>query len=105
AHRSEDGPHRILGRSQRQGRLRLIHEPDDVHQQARWVTRMARLAAVDHDADWVINAAPEEWCGPPGGAPPPTFTSLPDEVTVLVAQRYNFVLRPDDGRPFHERMQ
>ena len=47
---SVDGSLAILQRYERQGRLQLIQEPEHTHDQAVWVTRMARIAA-DHGAD------------------------------------------------------
>ena len=35
------------------GACRLLREPGKDMRQAEWVTRMARLAAAEHDADWV----------------------------------------------------
>lgn len=43
--RSEDATVSILEDYERQGVLRLLHEPADDYSQGRWVTRMARLAA------------------------------------------------------------
>src|SRR5262245_7641338 len=53
-HRSEDGTTEILERYEREGRLRLLHEGGAEVRQEEWVTRMARLAATEHGADWVL---------------------------------------------------
>ena len=111
--RSEDGTVGILEEYERSGVLRLIHEADDDYAQGRWVTRMARLAASEHGADWVINNdADEFWC-PLSGDLRSTFQSVPDGTDAVLLPRFNFVVPADPGdvpdapadqRPFHERM-
>ena len=52
---SVDGTVEILRSYEARGLVRIIVERTDDYSQGRWVTRMARLAATEHDADWVIN--------------------------------------------------
>src|SRR5438067_10045233 len=65
---SRDGTTEILESYSRDGCLHLIREDGEDMRQGAWVTRMARLAATDFGADWVLNSdADEFWCS--HGAP------------------------------------
>lgn len=101
---SVDATPDILSRYERRGLLRLLHERRDDYAQAEWVTRMARLAAGE-GADWVINCDADEFWWPLDAPDLKTvLAAVPDDVAVVSAERRNFPPRPDDGRPFYERM-
>jgi len=102
--RSEDGTTGILERYEREGGLRLLREPGDDLRQSEWVTRMARLAATDHGADWVLNADADEFWWPRGGSLKDVFAAVPAGYGVVRAAWRNFVPRPDGHRFFAERM-
>ena len=102
--RSEDGTTEILERYAREGHLHLIHEPGDDLRQSEWVTRMARFAADELGADWVINADADEFWWPRGGDFRALFATVPDRFGVLRGAWRNFVPRPDDDRVFADRM-
>ena len=106
--RSEDATAAILRRYERAGRLHYIYEPDDTYAQHEWVTRMARLAATEFGADWVINSdADEFWWPEAGGSLKDVLAAVPAEVAGLQAARSNFVPLPDEaltGVPFWEAM-
>jgi hypothetical protein len=72
------------------GRLRVIHEPSDDYSQHRWVTRMARMAASEYEADWVINNDADEFWWPKMGSLKEAFTKLPKEVNAINVQRLNY---------------
>ena len=92
---SVDGTRDILLKYERSGILRYIWQPEDIHAQGEWVTHMARLAASEHNADWVINTdADEFWLAEQGnlkdvlGRVPPSFDAV-------AAERSNFL--PPEG--------
>ena len=89
--RSQDGTTEILERYAREGHVHLIHEPGEDLRQDEWVTRMARLAATDFGADWVINSDADEFWWPRGA-------SL-SEMLGAVPERYGTV----SGVPAHVR--
>ncbi len=102
--RSEDATTEILERYVREGHLHLIREPGDDLRQTEWVTRMARLAASDLGADWVINTDADEFWHPIGGDFHALFAAIPQSFGVIRGAWRNFVPRPDDDRVFAERM-
>ena len=48
--------------------------------QAEWVTRMARFAATELDADWVINSDADEFWWPRGGTLKDVFDDHSGEI-------------------------
>jgi hypothetical protein len=101
---SSDGTTEILERYERAGCLRLLREPADDMRQDEWVTRMARLAATEHDADWVLHADADEFWWPRGGSLKDVLATVPPRYGVIRGCWRHFLPRPDDGSFFAERM-
>jgi glycosyltransferase involved in cell wall biosynthesis len=101
---SEDATLEILREYEARGVVRIILEPSDDYSQGRWVTRMARMAATELGADWVINSDADEFWWPRSGTLASTFEGLDARMGAVVARRTNFVPQPEDDRPFWERM-
>jgi hypothetical protein len=102
--RSQDGTTEILERYAREGHLQVVREPGEDLRQSEWVTRMARLAATEFGADWVINTDADEFWWPRGGDFRALFAAVPERFGVVRGAWRNFVPRPDDDRFFAERM-
>jgi hypothetical protein len=102
--RSSDGTTEILERYERAGVLHLIREEGDDMRQGEWVTRMARLAATDFGADWVINSDADEFWWPRGGSVKDVLGTVPARYGVVRGCWRHYLPRPDDGAFFAERM-
>lgn len=87
--RSTDETPAIVGEYVSAGRAQLIHEPEDKFSQAKWVTRMARLAASEHAADWVINNDDDEFWSAPGSTLKKVLSEAPAGCTALEVRRRN----------------
>jgi len=101
---SQDGTTDILESYARDGHLHVIHEPAEGLRQGEWVTRMARLAATEFGADWVINSDADEFWWPRGPSLKDIFAAVPRRYGIVQAFWRSFVPRPDDDRSFAERM-
>jgi hypothetical protein len=101
---SEDATLGILREYEARGVVRIILEPSDDYSQGRWVTRMARMAATELGADWVINSDADEFWWPRSGTLASTFAGLDRRTGIVVARRTNFVPQPEGDDPFWERM-
>jgi Glycosyl transferase family 2 len=102
-HDSSDGTTEILRSYERDGHLRLLRVYGEVRE-SEWRTRMARLAATEHGADWVVNSDADEFWMPRAGTLKELFAAIPDRAGVVWALTCHFVPRPDDGALFAERM-
>jgi len=102
--RSEDATTEILERYASEGVLHLIREPGDDLRQTEWVTRMARLAATELGADWVINTDADEFWHARGASLKELLDAVPGRFGAVRGAWRNFVPRPDDERFFAERM-
>lgn len=101
---SQDGTTEILERYEREGWLRLILEPGDAVRQSEWVTRMARLAASEHGADWVLNTDADEFWWPREGSLKDVLATVPERYGAVRGCWRHYLPRPDDGAFFAERM-
>ena len=103
-HRSVDGTTEILERYEQEGRLRLIRERGEGLRQSEFVTRMARLAATEHGADWILHSDADEFWWPRGDSLKDVLAAVPDRYGTVRGVWRSFLPRPDDGRFFAERM-
>ena len=102
--RSEDGTTEILERFAREGHLHLIREEGEDLRQNEWVTRMARLAATDFGADWVINSDADEFWWPRGPSLKRVLEAIPPRYGTVGAFLRTFTPRPDGPGAFAERL-
>jgi len=102
-HRSTDGTTEILESYERDGHVQLIRRQDARIQQSTWVTQMARLAATEHGADWVINSDADEFWWPREGSLKEVLKAVPDDYGIVRAVSRVFIPRPGDAW-FADRM-
>ena len=101
--RSQDGTTEVLEEYARAGHVHLIREPGEDLRQDEWVTRMARLAATDYGADWVINSDADEFWWPRGASLADVLDAVPPRYGTVGAFLRVFCPRPGDEQ-FAERM-
>ncbi len=103
---STDGTREILAGFEDRGLMRVFDEPaEDFRQESRhWLTKMARFAAEELGADWVIHNDADEFWWPVQGTIPEALAGIPPEFGAVISPRSEFVTRPEDDRHFAERM-
>lgn len=103
--RSCDGTREILESYSARRLVRIIDQPADDFSQGLWVSRMARLAASDHAADWIINSDADEFWWPRQGSLAEALRAVPSSTGGLAIRRCDFPPVPEERGAFHERMQ
>jgi hypothetical protein len=102
-HESRDGTTEVLESFARDGHLLRIPVRGEMREQV-WRTDMARRAANEHGADWVINTDADEFWVPRGPTLKESLAAVPAHVGLVWGLSRPFVPRPDDGELFAERM-
>ena len=103
-HESRDGTTEILESYVRSGDLRRIPVTGEMHD-GPWRTHMARLAATEYGADWVINTDADEFWMPRRGVLADVFEAIPKPYGIVFALSRHFVPRENgDTGLFAERM-
>lgn len=103
--KSVDSTPDILKEYQAKGLLHYIYEGDDDYNQTAWVTRMARMAANDFDATWVINNdADEFWWPMSKDNLKDELKVLPPEICAVSAERRDFVPVEGSADAFASKM-
>lgn len=98
---SIDATPEILREYERMGAVRIVPGAEPGHyRQGEWVTKLARLAATEYGADWVLNLDADEFWWPNAGTLPDALASVPDRYGVLHAARIDFDPVPDSAEPF-----
>jgi Glycosyl transferase family 2 len=100
---SDDGTTEILESYARDGHVELTRDDGELNQ-AEWVTRLARRAATDFGADWVINSDADEFYWPRGGTLKEVLSAVPAQYGGVRGMLRNFAPRPHGDDFFAERM-
>ena len=86
---STDATSDILNRLSREIPIDYLYQPQVDYAQSEWVTQMARRAAVDHGADWVINNDADEFWLPEHGTYATLLGTLSQDISCVLVQRHN----------------
>jgi Glycosyl transferase family 2 len=103
-HQSRDGTTDVLESYASAGVLRRIPVTGEIMRDGPWRTHMARLAATEYRADWVINTDADEFWISRHGRLKDVFAAVPERYGVIFALSRHFVPRPDTDPTFEERM-
>lgn len=87
---SVDGTADILEDYRRLGVAHVLRQTTDTYEQGRWVTEMARMAATDFGADWVINNDADEFWMPRAATLKQILSAIPPGIDALQVERFNF---------------
>ena len=87
---SVDGTADILEDYRRLGVAHVLKQNLDTYAQGHWVTEMARMAATNFGADWVINNDADEFWMPRAGTLKQVLSAIPTGIDALQAERFNF---------------
>lgn len=101
---STDSTGEIMHEFERLGVLYYIYEDQDTHNQSEWVTKMAKLAALKYNADWVINSDADEFWWPVYGNLKTTLVQVPANKKALKVERHNFMPSRPSSEPFYKKM-
>ena len=102
-HRSVDSTPEILERYRRAGLATVLKQDADTYDQARWVTKMARMAH-DLGASWVINSDADEFWWPALGTLRSALAELPERYDVVSVNRRDFPPVTNETGSFSTRM-
>lgn len=102
-HESADGSTEILERYVTAGYLHRVSEHGDALD-AAWRTEMARVATHRFEADWLLDAEPDEFWWPRGESLKDVLVAMPPRYGVVQGLVRVFLPRVDDARRFAERM-
>lgn len=91
---STDATPRILDDYGRRGLVTYFHQPEDTYSQHVWVTQLARLAFVEHGADWVINNDADEFWWSEACDLKRVLSDIPETYAAAQVERTNFIPRP-----------
>lgn len=103
-HGSRDGTTDILARYAREGHVHVTRIEDIEYREVEWRTTMARAAAAEHGADWVINSDADEFWWPRGADHKDVLGSLPARYGLVRGFWRPFLPTADDSSYFAERM-
>jgi hypothetical protein len=100
---SDDGTTEILQSYARDGLVDVTRDERDLNQ-PEWVTGMARRAATEFGADWVINCDADEFWWPRGGDLKDVLAAVPPRYGSVRGMWRHFAPRPESEEHFAERM-
>jgi hypothetical protein len=101
---STDGTFEILERLRDDGGVDLMRDLSRPARAMHLQTKMARRAATVHGADWVIVSDADEFWWPRASSVKRVLGTIPERYGAVRGVWRSFVPRPEDERPFFERM-